>query len=82
MDKLASQHYSGAYNRKRAETGDGYYGSAVRANYAETFLPYYPDVRQHLPVSQVLIDRAANTLEHMLAGYSRVVSKEIPPLFE
>jgi LmbE family N-acetylglucosaminyl deacetylase len=82
MDKLASQHYSGAYNRKLAETYDGSRGSAVRVNYAETFLPYYPDIYQHLPVSQVLLDRAANTLEHMLSGYSRIVSKEIPPIFE
>ncbi len=82
MDKIVSQHYSGGYNRKRAETVDGRHGAEVRVNYAEVFLPYYSEIYQHLPISKGLIDRADNTLKHMLKGYSRIVSNEIPPLYK
>ena len=61
LDALRSQQYGGDYARKTVEQGDGSMGRNVGVAYGEGFIAYRPTVATHLPVDEVMLDRAAES---------------------
>jgi len=57
-DTMRSQQYQGNYARKSAETWNGKDGCYMGVSYAEGFVRYYPEIGDHLFVSQERLERA------------------------
>lgn len=78
LDCIRSQHYHGAYARKRAETSDGYYGVAAGVPYAEPFQRYRPLVTRTLPITDYEILTANEPIGDQLGRYSHLTAHSVP----
>lgn len=78
LDCIRSQHYHGAYARKRAETSDGYCGVAAGVPYAEPFQRYRPLVTRTLPISEFEVLTANEPLADHLGRYSTLSAYSVP----
>ena len=71
LDQLESQGYAGRYARKRIETSDGAFGSAVRCTYAESFIRMDAEVHHCLPVTDHALELARSSDHEVIARTSR-----------
>ena len=69
LDALRSQRYGGVYARRAVEIADGAMGWTAGVAYAEGFITYKPLVERYFPVSEFLLERAAESEE---AGHERM----------
>lgn len=82
LDKLKSQVYPGQYARKCVEANEGHYGLFCGVSYAEPFVMCYPEVLRHLPLSDTLRERAKETVAERMALHHRLITPELPKVFE
>lgn len=78
LDSISTQHYGGAYARKRAETEDGAYGNNAYVAYAEQFQRFFPMVRYTLPITDAELDRITESPATHLARRSEVIGGLMP----
>ena len=58
LDIMRSQQYGGQYARRHTECWSGKDGHFMKVGYAESFISYYPEIGNHLPLSEELRQRA------------------------
>lgn len=74
LDAMRSQRYGGDYARKTIEMVDGAIGSAGGVAYGEGFMTYQPDVSRLFPISDWLLQRAAESEEDLMDRRSRIIA--------
>ena len=78
LDYIASQHYGGAYSRKRAEYADGGHGNSAYVAYAEQFQRFFPMVRYTLPITDAELDGIDVSPEVGMGRRSEMVGGLLP----
>ena len=78
LDYIASQHYGGAYSRKRAEYEDGGHGNSAYVAYAEQFQRFFPMVRYTLPITDAELDGIDVSPEVGMGRRSEMVGGLLP----
>jgi 4-oxalomesaconate hydratase len=74
LDTMRSQRYGGDYARKTIEMVDGAMGSIGGVAYGEGFMTYHPDTSRLFPVSDWLLQRAAESEEDLMNRRSRIIA--------
>jgi len=77
LDAMRSQQYGGDYARKTIEVVDGGIGSAGGIAYGEGFVTYQPEVSRLFPVSDWLLQRAAESEADLMHRRTRIIASTL-----